>query len=111
MNIDKKTIAIIVLSIALAVVSWIAYKPQPVYDNSLIEGQLQELKDKNKLMGSYILYVEKTAFLKQQKIDSLESLKPKIEIVYVNKFKEIDNASANVIASEFKGIFAKSNVK
>ena len=110
MNIDKKTIAIIVLSIALAVVSWIAYK-QPTYDNSLIEEQIQELQEKNKIMGSYILYVEKTAFLKQQKIDSLESLKPKIEIQYVNKIKEIDNASANVVASEFEGIFAKSNVK
>lgn len=45
------------------------------------------------------------------KIDTLQRLKPQIIYKYVEKNKSIDNANVNDLVVDFKGVFAKSNVK
>lgn len=111
MNIDKKTIVIIILSIALAIVSYIAFgKDEPVFDNTLVENQLKALKQENdSLMADANKHIEKeTKF--EAKIDSLENLKPQIQYIYEKKYAQIDNANINSVVNDFKGIFADNNI-
>jgi hypothetical protein len=114
-NIDKKQLIIIVLSLLLGFLSgYFIFRPtkKPLnYDEERIKKELNELKEKNKLLQSYVLYVEKQSFVLKCRVDSLQSLKSKIEIKYVSKFKEIDDASAIGVVNEFERIFSKSNFK
>lgn len=111
MNIDKKTITIIILSIALAIVSYIAFgKDAPVFDNTLVESQLKSLKQENdSLLTDAKMHQQKeTKF--EAKIDSLENLKPQIKYEYEKKYTQIDNANINGVVNDFKGIFADNNI-
>ena len=49
--------------------------------------------------------------LYENKIDSLQELKPKIVIKYVNKSNKIDESSVITIVNEFEGIFSKNSIK
>lgn len=111
-NIDKKILAIIVLSIALAIVSYIAFAPTPVnYDKELIEKQLKELKQANDsiLTDNKALKENNTKF--ENKIDSLQALKTKSAIRYVTKSKEIDAATVSGTIDELKIVFAINGIK
>ena len=111
-NIDKKTLAIIILSIALLIVGYIAFKPSPVpYDKELIEKQIKELQAKNDALLNGIVLKEKENAHRQETIDSLQSLKPKIQTKYVYVYKEIDNANVGTIVNEFECVFAKGGIK
>lgn len=112
MNIDKKTIAIIILSIALAIVSYIAFKQDsPEVDNTLVENQLKALKQENdSLLTDAKMHQQKeTKF--EAKIDSLEHLKPQIEYVSEKKQKQIDASNVSGVISDFNNVFTNSNVK
>lgn len=111
MKIDTKTIIIICLAIALCIVSWIAFKPIPKYDDTLAKHELDRLETENKalLLDAKLSDVKAIAFSK--KIDSLQSLKPQIQTIYVTKYKEIDAASAGGVATEFSSVFANSGIK
>lgn len=112
MKIDKKIIAIIILSIALAIVSYIAFKQSsPEVDNTLVESQLKALKQENdSLMTDAKIHREKeNKFV--AKIDSLEKLKPKIEYVSEKKQKQIDASSVSGVVSDFNSVFTNSNIK
>lgn len=111
MNIDKKIIVIIILSIALAIVSYIAFgKDEPVFDNTLVENQLKAYKQENdSLIADANKHREKeTKF--EAKIDSLENLKPIIITEYEKRYTKIDNANINSVVNDFKGIFADNNI-
>jgi hypothetical protein len=50
--------------------------------------------------------------LKLQIIEtSIKTLKPKIEIQYEKRYKQIDNANAISVVDQFKDIFAKDSIK
>jgi cell division protein FtsB len=111
-NIDKKVLEIILLSIALAIVSYIAFTPTPVnYDKELIEKQIKELKQANDslLTDNKELKENNTKF--ESKIDSLQALKNKSAIRYVTKSKEIDAATVSGTIDELKIIFAINGIK
>jgi len=111
MKIDKKVLAIIILGIALLIVGYIAFKPSPTpYDKDYLEKQLNELKHTKDSLLKSITKLQADNFKSQAVVDSLEKLKPKIQLVYVNKYKEIDNASAGTIVNEFDDVFAKAGV-
>lgn len=104
---DKKTIIIIILSLAFAVVSWIAFKTEPVsQENDFIEAQINALQDENNRLHVQIMDLRVKSARSAELIDSLQSLKPKIVIKYEDKFKYIDGASANSIAVQFAVIFS-----
>lgn len=46
-----------------------------------------------------------------KQIDSLEKVKQKIKIIYLEKSKEIDNASVGVIVNEFENVFSTNDIK
>ena len=83
-------------------------KPEPAvpYDNVLIDAQITRLKTENaQLRDSISVYVNIASdFLNQ--IDSLENRKPIIEIKYVTKYKEIDDASVITVVSELDSLFS-----
>ena len=111
MNIDKKIIVIIVLSIALAIVSYIAFgKDSPEIDNTLIENQLKAYKQENDSLIADANKHKKNTIKYEAKIDSLEKLKPKIQYEYEKRYSQIDNANINSVVNDFKGIFADNNI-
>jgi len=111
MTIDKKIIAIIVLSILVLVFGWIAFKPTPLpYDASLIEAQVKRLDSANTQLSKEIQAERTKNALYEGKIDSLNKLEPKIITKYDTIYKKINNASANTISNEFSIIFANAGI-
>jgi hypothetical protein len=111
MTIDKKIIAIIVLSILVLVFGWIAFKPSPPpYDMALIHSQIKALDSANVQLGKEIQEERKKSALYEFKIDSLSKLEPIIITKYVDRYKKIDNASAIAISNEFSTIFANAGI-
>jgi hypothetical protein len=109
---DKKNIIIICLVVALAVVSWIAFKqPPPPYDDTLIKSETKRLQRSNDSLMAHIGIITVDNARRDRKIDSLESLKPKIITKYDTIYKRIDNANSVSIANEFTSVFADANVK
>ena len=104
--------AIIILSIALAIVSYIAFKPHPpAYDPSFIERRVHVLDSTNAQLTKDIALEQGKSSKFQAKIDSLQTLKVKPVIIYVDKTKKIDSASAGTVINELSHIFANNNIK
>jgi len=109
---DKKTIIIIVLSILVLILGYFAFNPRPTqYNDSLLKYTLNRLKNANDSLYNCIVVRDSEIKDFSSKIDSLQSLKPKIKIVYVEKYKEIDNAYAGAIVAKFENVFSKTNIK
>lgn len=111
MKLDTKTIVIIILSIALAIVSYIAFKGNyPEIDTTLMKSQLDALKQENDSLIKDSEHHKAKGIKFEAKIDSLEHLKPKIQYEYEKKYTQIDNANINGVVNDFKGIFADNNI-
>jgi hypothetical protein len=109
---DKKTIAIIVLSVLVVILGWVAFKPKPnPYNDSLLKHELERLKTANDSLIKGIAKRDTKIIGFNAKIDSLQNLKPIIQTIYVTKYKEIDNASAGTIANEFTNVFTNAGIK
>ncbi len=112
MKIDYKIIIILCLAVALAIVSWTAFKPVAVnYSEQLIKEEVLRLNKENAELTNRIS--ERNVYISsiERKNDSLENLKPKIKIQYDTIYKKIDNSSAGAIAKQFADIFTNANVK
>lgn len=110
MSDNQKNILIVVLIVCLSIVSYIAFSPQKPYDDSIIKERMDKLSHENDslLNDNKLLRAERSSYYK--KINSLNSLEPKIEIRYVEKYKQIDNASINSITNEFDSLFSKNGI-
>jgi cytochrome c-type biogenesis protein CcmH/NrfG len=111
---DKKIMGVIilVLAIALAVVSYIAFKtPQAPFDKEVYEKQIEELKQKNNTLMLDIARIESIKARRESEIDSLQSLKPKIIIRYETKKTAIERAPVVIIVNEFDSIFTSHNIR
>jgi hypothetical protein len=107
--VDKKTVIIVILFLALCVVSWIAFKTEPIsQENPFIEAQITTLQNENTRLFIEVSELRQKSSRSSSLIDSLESLKPKIVIQYEDKFKYIDGASSSAVAKEFADIFANT---
>jgi chromosome segregation ATPase len=112
MKLDTKTIVIIILSIALAIVSYIAFKGNsPEIDTTSIKSQLDALKQENDSLISDSEHHRAREIKFEAKIDSLEHLKPKIEYVSEKKQKQIDASNVSGVVSDFNSVFTNSNIK
>lgn len=101
---------IFVLSLYAIFSSFWNEKPSTL-DDAIYKQQISDLNKKN---DSLKLSMEKKIDeikTMQFKIDSLENLKPQIQIRYVEKIKEIENANAIDVYNDFKRIFANNNIK
>lgn len=74
---------------------------------SNIEQRIDSLQKHSDSLARYIGKKEDEMKILIKKVDSLQSLKPAIQIKYVNKYKEIDNASVGAVVNEFDSIFTK----
>ena len=110
--IDLKALVIMILSIALVVVGYIAFKHSDIpYDQKFTEAQLKELKHEK---DSLLIDIGKRQGEKEKAraiIDSLQKLKPRIQIQYDKKYKDVDNASASTVINQFKDVLSKGGVK
>ncbi len=98
------------LSFAFCGVFFIMYKNEPFF-NMRNSKAIQIMKRENDSLKREILLESIKISEYENKIDSLESLKPQIIIKYVEKKKSIDNATTNNLVDEYKSIFTKSNIK
>lgn len=112
MTIDKKTIAIIVLVIIVAILSYIAYKPPiEVIGDNVLKTEIERLNKENSALTSQILANDTVIAKLSTKITELENKKPKIKTVYVSIYKKIDTLTCTGIAKEFNRVFANAGVK
>lgn len=109
---DQKVLAIIILSFLVVIMAYFLFRNDPKpYDDTFLKIRLDSLKTENNRLIEDIIYRDNKITGFNTKIDSLEALKPKIITKYVYKYKEIDNASAAVLISEFDSIFAGNSIK
>jgi hypothetical protein len=112
MIIDKKTIAIIVLVILVAILSYIAFKPPiNIIGVDMLKVEKERLEAENKALLNQILTNDSTILKLNTKITDLENQKPKIKIQYVTIYKKIDTLNCTGVANEFKTVFANAGIK
>jgi len=109
---DKKNIIIFVLGLSLVVCLFFLFKDEPKnIDYRFLETQINSLKVKNTELLKDIMVIELKNNNYESKIDSLLQIKPKINIKYVTKYKEIDNANASRLISLSDSIFSANGIR
>jgi hypothetical protein len=73
--------------------------------------EIFRLQQENDALVTQLAKSEIKSEIFEDKIDSLQGLKPKIEVKYVTKYKEIMLSNGNQLANEFDSIFTKVGVK
>lgn len=100
------------VTITAIVYAYLYYKPEPiVFDDHLLREIQNNLEMENKSLQDQVEQLATTNDKKEKLIDSLQSLKPKIKYVYIQKSNEIDSASVGTLINEFAHIFATSHIK
>lgn len=108
---QQKLVFGIVTTIAIIFI-YLYFKPEPEpYDKALLQMQYDSLKVQKTRLESEIKVIQADNKAKSSRIDTLEKRKPEIKLIYVNKYKEIDNSSVGGIVNEFTGIFSTSGIK
>ena len=85
----------VVITILASIFGFLAFRPLPEvnFDQELVDKEKNKLRKENESLIKQIWLIKDAREVYLSKIDSLENLKPKKEIVYVEKIKLIDNAS------------------
>lgn len=108
----SKDIIIIILGITVVIFAFLYFsKSEPVYDKELIEKQVDDLKKRNEILNKEITEQANIILDFRNQIDSLENVKNKEIIKYVEKSNEIDAANVSDVISEFNGIFTNNGIK
>ena len=91
---------------------YLYFKPEPEpYDKALLQMQYDSLKVQKTRLENEIKGIQADNKAKASRIDTLEKRKPEIKLIYVNKSKEIDNASVGGVVNEFTGVFSTNGIK
>ena len=77
----------------------------------LLEEQVQVLKAENEKIKLNIREIQNKNSELDILIDRLNKKKNDVQIVYIEKSKQIDNGSADYLVGEFQLFFAKSNTR
>lgn len=109
---DKKNIIIFVLGLSLSVCLFLLFKDDPKnLDIHFLENHIDSLNIKNNKLLNDIKVIKSINTDFENKIDSLLNVKPKINIKYVTKYKEIDDANAFKLISLSDSIFTANGIK
>lgn len=112
MKTNRDKFLVILLGIVFLVFIYLlaTFEPEPSPNiNKPYQFLYEQLNNENQLLQLEINQL-KTEFKNQQKkIDSLELIKQKIKVVYVNKIKEVDSSNVNGVINDFKNILSKGN--
>jgi len=112
---SKSNLIILIVSIwailATSGALYLYFQEKPVHiDNSFLESKIKDLTDENNFLKEEIDLTEEDNIQFAHINDSLLSLKPKIEIKYVNIYKEIDNSSAIDIVELSDSIYTAEGI-
>ena len=77
----------------------------------LLEQQVAELKSENETLKINIRDIQKKNAQIDTLIDRLNKKKNDVQIIYIEKTKQIDNGSVDYLVSEFQVFFAKGNAR
>ena len=112
MKINRDKFLVILLSIVFLVgvylLATLEHEPNPNI-NEPYQFLYEQLNNENQLLQLEINQLKTEYQNQQKKIDSLELLKQKIKIVYVNKIKEVDSSNVTGVINDFKNILSKGD--
>lgn len=77
----------------------------------LLEQQVKELKSENETLKANIRDIQKKNAQIDTLIDRLNKKKNDVQIIYIERTKQIDNGSVDYLVGEFQIFFAKSNAR
>jgi hypothetical protein len=112
MKIDKKTVAIIILAILVAILSYIAFKPPiEVIGDNVLKAEKERLEAENNTLFNDILSRDTVISKLKTEITNLENQKPKIKTIYVTIYKKIDTLTYTGVSNEFRNVFSNAGIK
>lgn len=109
---DKKWIAIIILSITCLALAYIAFKPAKEYGYDEVLHHLQDsLLKENKILHIQDKKLQEENIQKLKQNDSLQNLKSIIQIKYVKVYDENGIITTHKLIHSFDSLFAASGIK
>jgi len=116
---QKKLLPDLIALIISAIILFVCYqlfisknkKINDFYDAEVAKKELLSIKQRNTKLIKEIAENSKKQAIFENKIDSLQKLKPKINIQYVQVEQKIDSDFSDSIISDFQGVFAKNGIK
>lgn len=112
LKMDKKTVIIILLSIACLILGYLAFHSTPVpMDDKFLQARYDTLQNANNRLLKEITEEHTKSIIYKRKSDSLGQLPPKIQIQYVKLYKKNDNASNAALLNSFDTIFSNAGIK
>ena len=79
--------------------------------SGVIETKVEQLESDKKKLNTRIDSLLKITDNLLHVVDSIENIKPKIRIKYVEKYRQIDSSNSLNLSKEFDSIFAVHHVK
>lgn len=80
------------------------------YYNRIYDQKIDSLSDENADLTKMIIDYENRLAQFSDILDSIEQSKQKTKIKYVNKFKEISDASADGIVNQLRSVFTENGI-
>lgn len=109
---DKKWIAIIILSLLVIIFAYLAYRPTKEYGyEKEVSRTIDSLIKENKSLREEKKQFQKQNSIKSKHEDSLQTIKPIIQIRYANTYEKINSASINQLIYGFDSLFTNSGIK
>jgi spore coat polysaccharide biosynthesis protein SpsF (cytidylyltransferase family) len=105
-------IALIIATLVAIIFIVLYFRKEPViYDQEFIDARYEYLDSTYQVTLGELNDIKKQNKKRDAYIDSLETLKPKVTYVYLEKSKEIDSAHSNAIVNEFSDIFTNNGIE
>lgn len=112
LNLKVKDICIFCLCIMILVLAYLNFNNKPLeYPDAELQNEIARLEGENSIYLNRVLQQEQEIILKAKRIDSLESLKPKIIETYKYINNEINKANCRQLITKFDSIFSNANLK
>lgn len=102
---------LVVMALTIFFISERRVYTKPSELEKLLEEQVKNLKSENEVLKSNIKDIQKKNVQIDDLIERLKKRKNDVQIIYVEKTKEIDNGSVDYIVNEFHGFFTKGNAR
>lgn len=105
-------IALIIATVVAVIFIVLYFRKEPaVYDQELIDSRYKQLELEYQATLDELNNIKEVNIKRDATIDSLQTLKPKLTYVYIEKSKEIDNANTIGVVNEFSDIFTNNGIE
>lgn len=114
-----KNIGLVIWIIATVILSYLVFKPnESLIENKFLNARIDTLQKEKKVLISNVyhrdslnLINKKTISIFELREDSLLNVISKNKSKYNGEFTKANNATANVLVSEFTNIFTENNIR